>query len=66
MKPNIENYPNSAKAFDAFADYFMAIHDTTNAIANYKKALTINDDISIRNKLNSLIRMFLFHLQKMT
>ena len=54
LKLNIENYPNSTKAFDAYADYFIALRDTANAIVNYKKALVKNDDISIRNKLNSV------------
>ena len=62
LKLNIENYPNSAKAYDAFADYFIAIQDTANAIENYKKALAIKDDVSIRNKLNSLTHKIAFTL----
>lgn len=54
LKLNVENFPNSYKAFDAYADYFVAIKDTIHAVENYKKALTIMDDISVRNKLNSI------------
>jgi predicted alpha/beta superfamily hydrolase len=62
LKLNIENYPYSSKAFDAFADYFTTIQDTANAIVNYKKALAINSDVSIRNKLNSLTHKVAFSL----
>ena len=54
LKLNIENYPNSSKALEAYGDYFIALQDTANAIENYKKALAIDDDTSIHNKLNSL------------
>jgi predicted alpha/beta superfamily hydrolase len=62
LQLNIENYPTSAKAFDAFADYCVAIQDTTNAILNYQKALALTDDSSIRNKLNLLTQKARFSL----
>lgn len=51
---NIENYPNSHQAYDSYADYFSAIKDTLNAIANYEMALKISNEALTQRKLNAL------------
>lgn len=48
---NMENYPNSNQVYDSYADYLIAKHDSTNAIAYYKKALAIKNDMATQNKL---------------
>ncbi len=53
---NIEWYPESSKVYDAYADYHLSQKDTISAITNYKKALQINNDASILQKLNALSR----------
>lgn len=54
FKLNIENYPNSGNAYDAYADLLVAQKDTSNAILNYKKALSLNDNAATHQKLNAL------------
>jgi tetratricopeptide (TPR) repeat protein len=39
---NIIKFPNSANAFDSYAEVCLLIHDTTSAINNYQKALDID------------------------
>ncbi|MGB0035313.1 MAG: YceI family protein [Candidatus Acidiferrales bacterium] len=46
MKLNSEEYPKDANMYDSLADAYMAVGDRENAIANYKKALELNPDIS--------------------
>jgi hypothetical protein len=52
---NMENYSNSNKVYDSYADYLIAKHDSINAIAYYKKALAIKDDAATQSKLLTLI-----------
>jgi len=59
---NVKNYPKSAKAYDAYADYFMAIADTGKATAYYKKALEISPDASTQRKLDALTKKSNFSL----
>ncbi len=54
FKMNIANYPNSSHVYDAYGDLLAAEKDTLNAIANYKKALAINDNADTKQKLNAL------------
>lgn len=51
---NAEWYPESNNVFDSYADYYLVIKDTTNAITNYKKALQINNSESTLGKLNKI------------
>jgi len=51
---NIENYPNSNKVYDSYADYLIAKHDSINSITYYKKALAIKNDVATQSKLNAL------------
>jgi len=59
---NIDNYPNSSNAYDSYGDLFAAKKDTLNAIAYYKKALSIQDVAETKQKLNALERKELFTL----
>lgn len=62
FKKNIENYPNSSNVYSAYADLLAIQKDTVNAIANYKKALAIHEDASIKIKLDALERKEIFTL----
>lgn len=64
LKLNIENFPNSYKAYDAYADYSMVIKDTVSATLNYQKALSLMEDISIRNKLNAINNRTIFSISE--
>src|SRR4030095_5339894 len=48
------NYPNSNNVYDSYGDLLAAEKDTTNAIANYQKALAIQDNDETKRKLNEL------------
>ncbi|MGG8497079.1 alpha/beta hydrolase-fold protein [Tenacibaculum sp. TC6] len=39
---NTENFPNSDNAFNSLAEAYEVLGDTTNAINNYKKSLSLN------------------------
>jgi tetratricopeptide (TPR) repeat protein len=52
FKINTVLYPKSSNTYDSLADAYLKIKDTTNAIANYKKALSINPEN--RSSLKSL------------
>lgn len=52
---NIESYPVSGNAYNAYAEYFLARKDTVNAIANYKKALRLDNKPEIQLKMDALI-----------
>jgi len=54
FKMNIENYQNSSNVYDSYADLLVAEKDTVNAIANYKKALALQDNAFTKQKLNAL------------
>ena len=58
---NIEWYPESSNIFDSYADLYLAQKDTTNAIANYKKALQINNNASTLGKLKAITPSKAFH-----
>lgn len=55
FKLNIKNYPESANVYDSMGDYYKQVSDKTNAISNYKKALSINkENIETKQKLEEL------------
>ena len=54
LKMNMENYTSSNNVYSSYADLLAVQKDTVNAIANYKKALAINNNASIQSKLNTL------------
>ena len=51
---NVDWYPESTNVYDSYADYFLAKNDTLNAIANYKKALGIQNNAGTQQKLDRL------------
>lgn len=54
FKLNVDNYPESYNVYDSYGDYFVAIKDTTNAILQFKKALSIKENGGSRKKLEAL------------
>ena len=54
FKMNMANYPNSSNVYSAYADLLAAQKDTVNAIANYRIALAIHDNVGTKSKLNAL------------
>ncbi len=54
FKLNIEGYPESSNVYNSYAEYFLTINDTINAIANYKKALEIENSEETQRKLDAL------------
>ncbi|MBK9256080.1 MAG: alpha/beta hydrolase [Saprospiraceae bacterium] len=54
FKLNVDNYPESFNAYDSYGDYFVAVKDTTNAIIQFKKALSIKENEVSRKKLTEL------------
>ncbi len=54
FKLNLVNYPNSHFAYASYGDYYAARKDTSNAIINYEKALTISDNPVVKQKLTGL------------
>jgi tetratricopeptide (TPR) repeat protein len=44
FKINIVLYPKSSKTYDSLADAYLKLKDTTNALVNYHKALSINPE----------------------
>ena len=55
FKLNVANYPTSLNVYDSYGDYFAAIGDKDNAIAQYKKALTVGDNPGTKKKLDQLV-----------
>lgn len=51
---NIEWYPQNSNVYDSYADFYLTQKDSSNAIANYKKALQINNNPSTLGKLNAI------------
>lgn len=54
FKLNIENYTESYNVYDSYGDYFIAIGDKSNAIIQFKKALSIMENEVTRKKLTEL------------
>jgi len=52
----LESCPESAVANEYLGDYYQAINDTKNAIAYFKKSLTIKESPGIRKKLENLAK----------
>jgi predicted alpha/beta superfamily hydrolase len=51
---NIEYYPNSPKAYEDLADYYLTQNDTISAKKYYIKTLELDDNLEIKEKLNKL------------
>ena len=54
---NIMNYPDSYNVYDSYGDFFMAKKDTTDAITQFKKALSLKENAETRQKLDALRSM---------
>ena len=54
FKLNVVNYPESYNVYDSMGDFYSAKDDKTNAIDNYKKALSIKEVPDTRQKLEKL------------
>lgn len=54
FKLNVKNYPASFNVFDSYGDYFVAMGDTKNAIAQFEKVLTLKDNAATKKKLEKL------------
>lgn len=54
FKLNIENYDGSYNVYDSYGDYFIAIGDKSNAVTQFKKALSIMENEVTRKKLTEL------------
>ena len=56
FKYNVDNYPDSYNSYDSFGDYFDAMGNKPEAIANFEKALSIKENADTRAKLEKLQR----------
>src|SRR5579871_110282 len=53
-KMNIKNYPNRSRTYDFLGDLYVAKGDKANAIAAYRKSLSIQETSETRKKLAKL------------
>lgn len=51
---NIKNYPKSANVYESMGDYYLFQSDTLNAIKEFRKALEIGENKSLKEKLEKL------------
>lgn len=56
FKLNVDNYPESFNVYDSYGDYFLAIGDKPKAIECFKKSLSIQENTTIREKLNKSLQ----------
>jgi hypothetical protein len=54
FKMNIDNYPNSSNVYDSYGDLLAVEKDTANAIANYKKAMSLQPNPATQQKLDAM------------
>jgi predicted alpha/beta superfamily hydrolase len=55
LRLNVENYPGSGSVYESYADFWMAKHDSVNAVVYYKKALAIGNDAAVQHKLEAIV-----------
>ena len=53
---NIQNYPESANAYDSMGDYYAGVSDDANAIKYYSKSLELGEIEGTKEKLEELRR----------
>ncbi|MCB0634238.1 MAG: tetratricopeptide repeat protein, partial [Lewinella sp.] len=53
---NVENYPTSFRVYDSLGDYYRTLGDKENAITNYRRALSLNENASSAAKLEKLLK----------
>lgn len=56
FKLNTELYPNGYNTFDSYAECFLALGDTINAVKNYQKSLDLNPKNTNATKILSEIK----------
>jgi len=56
FKLNIANYPETANCYDGLGDLYMAKGDKTNAIASFKKTLSLKAIPETKEKLEILLK----------
>lgn len=56
FKLNITNYPGSANCYDGLGDLYLAKGDTLNAIASFKKTLSLKNIPETKQKLDTLLK----------
>ncbi|MBK8583426.1 MAG: hypothetical protein IPL86_16895 [Flavobacteriales bacterium] len=44
LKLNVDVFPNSSNAYDSYGEALLALGDSANAIANYKRSIQLNPD----------------------
>ncbi|KAA0992959.1 hypothetical protein [Dyadobacter aurulentus] len=54
FKQNTVNYPQSWNVYDSYGDYFLAKKDKAAAIAQFEKALSLENNAETREKLEAL------------
>lgn len=59
---NVENFPLSSSAWDAYGDYWSTRKDTLKAIEFYKKALQLHQSTTITQKIELLSKKSSFQL----
>jgi predicted alpha/beta superfamily hydrolase len=55
FKMNAENYPQSFNVHDSYGDFYVAAGNKSKAIEEFNKALSIQENVATRNKLNKLL-----------
>ena len=58
LKLTTERYPKSANAWDSLGEAYALKGDTKNAIANFKKALTMNPPENVRANSEKYLKQF--------
>jgi uncharacterized protein len=56
FRTNVANYPQSFNVYDSLGDYYLAVGDTKQAAASFKKALSMKETTDTRKKLDALSR----------
>jgi TolA-binding protein len=56
FKLNIANYPETANCYDGLGDLYLAKGDTSNAIASFKKTLSLKAIPETKQKLDALLK----------
>jgi hypothetical protein len=56
FKLNVANYPERANCYDGLGDLYLAKGDKINAIANFKKTLSLKEIPETKEKLDKLLK----------
>jgi len=57
FKMNVVNYPDSPNTYDSLGDFYVSVGDKKNAIANYQKVLTLDQNFpETKGKLDNLLK----------